>query len=58
MIDSLLGCLAGILLALPVGFFLGLGFKKLLIDEVSYDRGFQNGYEVGKNDFYNPEAKG
>lgn len=58
MVDAVLGCIAGLILALPVGFFLGLSFKKLIIDDVSYDRGFQNGYAVGKADFFNPQAKG
>lgn len=54
LLIGFVGCLIGLL----IGFVIGFIFRKVVHDETVYDKGFINGYSVGKNDFYNPTAKG
>lgn len=51
-------CLASIIVGLMIGFPLGFLLKKQVFEENFYDVAFEHGYNVAKNNFFNPEAKG
>ena len=50
--------LLSVLVGLVIGFFLGTFSIKRFFNEKLYDSGFQDGYAVAKDNFYNPQAKG
>lgn len=54
MINTVIGIFIGLIIGFPIGF---LCFKKAHREDW-YGRGFNDGYEVAKGNFYNPNAKG